>query len=79
LHSLHLAGLAGAQELKIDKRPCADNQLRGAAFEFARRLNKIGKPVDLSSRYPLVAGAGLYVSMARKLDEPSAPSFREIC
>jgi len=32
--------------LKIDWRSYADNQLRGAEFEFARRLNKIGKPVE---------------------------------
>ncbi len=32
--------------LQIDRRSYAENQLRGAEFEFARRLNKIGKPVD---------------------------------
>jgi putative endopeptidase len=32
--------------LKIDRRSYADNQMRGAEFEFARRLDKIGKPVD---------------------------------
>jgi len=32
--------------LKIDRRSYAENQLRSAEFEFARRLNKIGKPVD---------------------------------
>jgi putative endopeptidase len=32
--------------LKIDRRSYAENQLRGAEFDFARRLNKIGKPVD---------------------------------
>jgi putative endopeptidase len=32
--------------LKIDRRSYGENQLRGAEFDFARRLNKIGKPVD---------------------------------
>jgi putative endopeptidase len=32
--------------LKIDRQSYAANQLRGAEFDFARRLNKIGKPVD---------------------------------
>ncbi|PYU37003.1 MAG: M13 family peptidase [Acidobacteria bacterium] len=32
--------------LPIDRSSYAENQLRGAEFEFARRLNKIGKPVD---------------------------------
>lgn len=32
--------------LKIDRQSYAGNQLRGAEFDFARRLNKIGKPVD---------------------------------
>jgi len=32
--------------LKIDRASYAENQLRGAEFDFARRLNKIGKPVD---------------------------------
>src|SRR5712692_7522717 len=32
--------------LKIDRTSYAENQLRGAEFDFARRLNKIGKPVD---------------------------------
>ena len=32
--------------LKIDRTSFAENQLRGAEFDFARRLNKIGKPVD---------------------------------
>jgi predicted metalloendopeptidase len=32
--------------LEINRRSYAENQLRGAEFEFARRLNKIGKPVD---------------------------------
>jgi len=32
--------------LKIDRRSYAENQWRGAEFDFARRLNKIGKPVD---------------------------------
>jgi len=32
--------------LKIDRQSYATNQLRGAEFDFARRLNKIGKPVD---------------------------------
>src|SRR6266446_591003 len=32
--------------LNIDRRSYADNQVRGAEFDFARRLNKIGKPVD---------------------------------
>lgn len=32
--------------LKIDRRSYAENLARGAEFEFARRLNKIGKPVD---------------------------------
>src|SRR6266850_6809507 len=32
--------------LKIDRRSYAENQLRGAEFDFARRLNKIGNPVD---------------------------------
>jgi putative endopeptidase len=32
--------------LKIDRKSYAENQLRGAEFDFARRLNKIGKPVD---------------------------------
>ncbi|HKV63417.1 MAG TPA: M13 family metallopeptidase [Candidatus Acidoferrum sp.] len=32
--------------LKIDRRSYAANQLRAAEFDFARRLNKIGKPVD---------------------------------
>lgn len=32
--------------LKIDRRSYADNIMRSAEFEFARRLNKIGKPVD---------------------------------
>jgi len=32
--------------LKIDRRSYSENQWRGAEFDFARRLNKIGKPVD---------------------------------
>jgi len=32
--------------LKIDRRSYAENQWRGAEFDFARRLGKIGKPVD---------------------------------
>ncbi len=32
--------------LKIDRRSYAENQVRGAEFDFARRLNRIGKPVD---------------------------------
>ena len=32
--------------LRIDRRSYAENQKRSAEFEFARRLNKIGKPVD---------------------------------
>ena len=32
--------------LKIDRRSYAENLARGAEFEFARRLNKISKPVD---------------------------------
>ena len=32
--------------LKIDRRSYAENQIRASAFEFARRLDKIGKPVD---------------------------------
>ena len=32
--------------LNIDRRSYAENQVRGAEFDFARRLNKIGKPVD---------------------------------
>jgi putative endopeptidase len=32
--------------LQVDRRSYAENQLRGAEFDFARRLNKIGKPVD---------------------------------
>ena len=32
--------------LKIDRASYAENQWRGAEFDFARRLNKIGKPVD---------------------------------
>ncbi|MCU1317569.1 MAG: peptidase [Candidatus Acidoferrum typicum] len=32
--------------LNIDRRSYAENQVRGAQFDFARRLNKIGKPVD---------------------------------
>jgi len=32
--------------LKIDRASYAQNQLRSAEFEFARRLNKIGRPVD---------------------------------
>ena len=32
--------------LRIDRRSYAENQVRSAEFEFARRLNKIGKPVD---------------------------------
>jgi len=32
--------------LKIDRKSYAENQVRAAQFEFARRLNKIGKPVD---------------------------------
>ena len=32
--------------LKMDRQSYAENQLRGAEFDFARRLNKIGKPVD---------------------------------
>ena len=32
--------------LDIDRRSYAENQVRGAEFDFARRLNKIGKPVD---------------------------------
>src|SRR5882757_4173825 len=32
--------------LNIDRQSYAENQLRGAEFDFARRLNKIGKPVD---------------------------------
>ena len=32
--------------LHIDRRSYAENQVRGAEFDFARRLNKIGKPVD---------------------------------
>ncbi len=32
--------------LKIDRKSYAENQWRAAEFDFARRLNKIGKPVD---------------------------------
>jgi putative endopeptidase len=32
--------------LKIDRRSYAENQIRATVFEFARRLDKIGKPVD---------------------------------
>ncbi len=32
--------------LKIDRRSYAENVVRAAEFDFARRLNKIGKPVD---------------------------------
>src|SRR5438445_7051181 len=32
--------------LKIDRRSYAENQWHGAEFDFARRLTKIGKPVD---------------------------------
>ena len=32
--------------LMIDRKSYADNQFRGGEFEFARRLDKIGKPVD---------------------------------
>jgi len=32
--------------LKIDGRSYAENMVRGSEFEFARRLGKIGKPVD---------------------------------
>jgi putative endopeptidase len=32
--------------LQVDRRSYAENQLRGAQFDFVRRLNKIGKPVD---------------------------------
>ncbi|HEV2197102.1 MAG TPA: M13 family metallopeptidase [Candidatus Acidoferrum sp.] len=32
--------------LKIDRRSYAENITRAAEFDFARRLNKIGKPVD---------------------------------
>ncbi|HEY6946811.1 MAG TPA: M13 family metallopeptidase [Candidatus Acidoferrum sp.] len=32
--------------LKIDRRSHAENLVRAAEFDFARRLNKIGKPVD---------------------------------
>jgi predicted metalloendopeptidase len=32
--------------LKIDRSSYAENVLRAAEFDFARRLNKIGKPVD---------------------------------
>ncbi len=32
--------------LKIDRKSYAENQWRGAEFDFGRRLNKIGKPVD---------------------------------
>jgi putative endopeptidase len=32
--------------LKIDRNSYTDNQVRAAEFEFARRLSKIGKPVD---------------------------------
>jgi putative endopeptidase len=32
--------------LKIDRRSYAENQIRATLFEFARRLDKIGKPVD---------------------------------
>src|SRR5260370_12943870 len=32
--------------LKIDRSSYAENQWRGAEFDFGRRLNKIGKPVD---------------------------------
>jgi predicted metalloendopeptidase len=32
--------------LKIDRSSYTQNQLRSAEFEFARRLNKIGRPVD---------------------------------
>jgi predicted metalloendopeptidase len=32
--------------LKIDRKSYAENQVRGAEFDFARRLNKIGQPVD---------------------------------
>ena len=32
--------------LKIDRASYTQNHLRGSEFEFARRMNKIGKPVD---------------------------------
>jgi putative endopeptidase len=32
--------------LKIDRRSYAENVVRASEFDFARRLNKIGKPVD---------------------------------
>jgi len=32
--------------LKIDRRSYAENQIRATLFEFSRRLDKIGKPVD---------------------------------
>jgi putative endopeptidase len=32
--------------LKIDRRSYAENLVRASEFDFARRLNKIGKPVD---------------------------------
>jgi len=32
--------------LKIDRRSYAENQIRATVFEFTRRLDKIGKPVD---------------------------------
>jgi predicted metalloendopeptidase len=32
--------------LKIDRRSFAENMVRASEFDFARRLNKIGKPVD---------------------------------
>ncbi len=32
--------------LKIDRASYAGNQMRAAEFDFARRMNKIGKPVD---------------------------------
>lgn len=32
--------------LNIDRRSYAENLMRASEFEFARRLNKIGKPVD---------------------------------
>src|SRR6266853_140885 len=32
--------------LKIERSSYAENQLRGAEFDFTRRLNKIGKPVE---------------------------------
>ena len=32
--------------LKVDRRSYAENLVRASEFDFARRLNKIGKPVD---------------------------------